>query len=527
MSDASHPTRRTDLGVQVGLVTAAAQVGGTFAPSLTPRSDVDQGAVTALSTGLHYLLALSTQDALQAVAAELAGMPALSRWSDHATRQRRLVLAADLVAVPAGAALRAALPNRPGEAMLRGAARQAGWRTAATGIAALSLEAVRAALRLLDERLDAGGRVANLPVAVPLGMAIAVAVDRGRRVEPEPGWRDPDPPPLGRSVLVAGGVEGALALLAYGEHLLATTAGERLSALLPGGPQVWRLAAHAASVGALAAGTSVVWSRAMRSIEEGAAAEETVLGEGDPTRWLTPTMSGGPGSLVPWSTLGKEGARHMVTAVRPAPLTERPAGVPDVDLSIATVMGTPAVAAPVQVFVGLDTAPTPQERVELALAEMERTGAFDRSLLVLVSPTGLGYVNYVAMAAVQYLTLGDVASVTVQYSNRPSPLSLGRVARAREQNRLLWLRVVHELRRRPGPRPRVVLFGESLGAHTSQDVFLHSGTLGLEALGIDRALWLGTPYGSGWMHEVTGPAAARRRPEPASPSSTTSSSCTW
>jgi uncharacterized membrane protein len=50
----------------------------------------------------------------------------------------------------------------------------------------------------------------------------------------------------------------------------------------------------------------------------------------------------------------------------------------------------------------------------------------------------------------------------------------------------------------------VVLFGESLGAHTSQDVFLHWGTLGLETLGIDRALWIGTPYGSGWMHQVTG-----------------------
>ncbi len=48
-----------------------------------------------------------------------------------------------------------------------------------------------------------------------------------------------------------------------------------------------------------------------------------------------------------------------------------------------------------------------------------------------------------------------------------------------------------------------MLFGESLGAHTSQDVFLHWGTLGLEALGIDRALWIGTPYGSKWMAQVT------------------------
>ena len=40
------------------------------------------------------------------------------------------------------------------------------------------------------------------------------------------------------------------------------------------------------------------------------------------------------------------------------------------------------------------------------MAELERTGAFDRSLLVLVSPTGTGYVNYVAVAALQYLALG-------------------------------------------------------------------------------------------------------------------------
>ena len=184
-------------------------------------------------------------------------------------------------------------------------------------------------------------------------------------------------------------------------------------------------------------------------------------------------------------------------------MPDRPAGLPD--LSIETVTGEPVLAAPVQVYVGLDSAPTVRERVDLALAEMERTGAFDRSVLMLVSPTGFGYVNYVALAAAQYLSRGDIASVTMQYARRPSPLSLGRVGQAREQNSLLWLRILERLRLMEGPRPRVVLFGESLGAHTSQDVFLHRGTLGLRALGIDHALWLGTPYGSEWMHEVTGP----------------------
>jgi uncharacterized membrane protein len=33
---------------------------------------------------------------------------------------------------------------------------------------------------------------------------------------------------------------------------------------------------------------------------------------------------------------------------------------------------------------------------------MDRTGAWSRSLLMLVSPTATGYVNYVATASAQY-----------------------------------------------------------------------------------------------------------------------------
>jgi uncharacterized membrane protein len=242
----------------------------------------------------------------------------------------------------------------------------------------------------------------------------------------------------------------------------------------------------------------------MRKIEAGASADEPVLESDEAARWTGPTVSGGAESLVPWSTLGREGRRHALTFVRPDTFPDRPEGVPD--LSIETVMGEPARATPAHVYVSLDSAPTARERADLALAEMERVGAFDRSLIMLVSPTGTGYVNYVAVAAAAYLTRGDVATVTMQYSKRPSPLSLGKVKEAREQNRHLWLRIVERLHHRPGRLPRVVVFGESLGAHTSQDAFLHWGTLGPQALGIERALWIGTPYLSGWMHEVTGPA---------------------
>ena len=240
-----------------------------------------------------------------------------------------------------------------------------------------------------------------------------------------------------------------------------------------------------------------MYHRIIGKLEAGTTVDDPTLDQIAETFGLESTVSGSGPSLVSWETLGREGRRHAVAGVRPEPVPNRPAGMPD--LSIPAVMKEPACATPVQVYVGLDSAPTAAERVDLALAEMDRAGAWDRSLIMLVSPTGTGYVNYSATASVQYLTRGDCAIVTMQYSKRPSPLSLGRIKVAREQNRLLWLRIVERLRDLPAERrPRVVLFGESLGAHTSQDVFIHWGTLGLQALGIDRALWIGTPYASRW-----------------------------
>ncbi len=47
-----------------------------------------------------------------------------------------------------------------------------------------------------------------------------------------------------------------------------------------------------------------------------------------------------------------------------------------------------------------------------------------------------------------------------------------------------------------------MLFGESLGAWTSQDAFAHRGTQGLLDAGVDGAIWIGTPYMSKWKNEV-------------------------
>ena len=126
---------------------------------------------------------------------------------------------------------------------------------------------------------------------------------------------------------------------------------------------------------------------------------------------------------------------------------------------------------------------------------------------MVISPTGSGYVNYVAVEAAEYMTRGNIASVTMQYSLRPSALSLDRVAEGRLQYRMLIDAIHNQLAEQPaGQRPRIVIFGESLGAWTSQDAFAHRGTQGLLDAAIDRAIWIGTPYMSKWEQEALGSA---------------------
>jgi uncharacterized membrane protein len=66
---------------------------------------------------------------------------------------------------------------------------------------------------------------------------------------------------------------------------------------------------------------------------------------------------------------------------------------------------------PIRVYVGLRAADTPAERAKLALEELKRAGAFERSTLIVITPTGTGWVDPGAMDSIEYLHHGDVASV--------------------------------------------------------------------------------------------------------------------
>ena len=230
----------------------------------------------------------------------------------------------------------------------------------------------------------------------------------------------------------------------------------------------------------LAAGTAtgavrVAKSRASSRLEGGGRA----IDAGFATPPALETLSGGPGSLVDYATVGREGARFLSSSV--------PASV------IEEVTGRPPSMSAVRVFVGYDTAPTPEERVALALAELRRTGAYDRAHLLIGAPAGSGYANSTPVDVLEIMTGGDIAAVAVGYGLLPSFLSLDRVPIASQTQRLLIDGITADLAGRDH-RPRVLLYGESLGARVQQAA-IPAGTSDLDRIGAAGALWVGTPGG--------------------------------
>jgi uncharacterized membrane protein len=145
---------------------------------------------------------------------------------------------------------------------------------------------------------------------------------------------------------------------------------------------------------------------------------------------------------------------------------------------------------PVRVFVGVDAAETVEERARLAVDELERLGGFARRRLLVCSPTLRGYVNPIPVAAEEHLAGGDVASVAIQYFDRRTLFMPFKVPIAARTHRAL----LEELRRRAPAEVEVCVYGESLGAWASQNVFRRDGVRALDEARVARALWIGTPY---------------------------------
>jgi uncharacterized membrane protein len=183
--------------------------------------------------------------------------------------------------------------------------------------------------------------------------------------------------------------------------------------------------------------------------------DQTPAGIEQPT---VSSRSGGPGSLIPWASLGREGRTFMGGGASAA--------------EIAEFTGAPALE-PVRAYAGLESAPTTEARAALAVDDLARVGGFDRSLLVVVTTTGSGWVDPGAVDTVEYLTGGDSATVAMQYSYLPSWISyLVDQDRARESGRELFDAVYDRWSKLPlDDRPRLVVVGESLGSYGGETAF--------------------------------------------------------
>ena len=208
----------------------------------------------------------------------------------------------------------------------------------------------------------------------------------------------------------------------------------------------------------------------------------------------SPVRSSGPGSLVSWESLGEQGRTFIGTGPTRAEL-EAFAG-PGIEVS-----------DPVRVYVGLRAAETPEAQADLAVAELERTGGFDREVLVVVTVTGTGWVNPVAAAGLEYLWAGDTAMVATQYSYLPSWISfLVDLDKAAAASRALLDAVVERWSALPeAERPRLVVFGESLGSFGSESGFAPDGQRATPAdvtATVDAALWVGPTFNNPIWNQI-------------------------
>ncbi|WP_234986632.1 alpha/beta-hydrolase family protein [Demequina sp. NBRC 110055] len=187
--------------------------------------------------------------------------------------------------------------------------------------------------------------------------------------------------------------------------------------------------------------------------------------------------SGSPDSLVKWEDVGQAG----VKIVGDGPTVEEIAAVTDLEAT-----------EPIRIYVGINSPGTVEERAQLAVAELERTGAAERSQLLVAGTTGTGWLDPAAIDGFEYLHAGDTALVTMQYGSTPSPVSaLLTPELAPEGTSALFDAVYAWWSELPeDSRPELTVYGLSLGSYGMNAAFDTEEDLLTQT---DGAVLAGTP----------------------------------
>jgi uncharacterized membrane protein len=462
---------------RVALFAAAMSVGPSFEPGLQPRKTRDQ----AIATGVIAATTLGAVTVAQSFV-ESVGRLITGGRTDAASASVRLgfQVGSNVVIGAVAEGLSRALPPHEDERFRRGIVRVAANRTARVAALGATVSAVIGTTDLINEKTANRRWLTRIPVALPVGVGISAwHIHRTHRAAAEYGDTTIEDVSAAKSAGIAVGVGAGVIGLQLAERTIAHGVARGLSRVAPNYDVVSNPIGHAVALALLGGGLVAGYEYAVRRVEQGGAAIEPAYDM--PAQ--SPMVSGSPASAVSFDSLSREGRRYVNMVLSRQEIEE--------------VMGQPAVADPIRVFVGLDSAVEAEDRVDLLMDELVRTGAFERDVLCLASPTGSGYINYVLLEALEYMTLGNCATATMQYSLLPSPMSLNRTRLAVEQNRDLMHAVTGYLRGMdPDARPKLVLFGESLGALTMQDVWRHRTVEAFDRDFVHSSIFLGTPSGT-------------------------------
>lgn len=209
-----------------------------------------------------------------------------------------------------------------------------------------------------------------------------------------------------------------------------------------------------------------------------------------------PERSGSPQSRSSWRAVGGQGRVFLGRGPSCA--------------DIEAVTGCSAME-PIRVYAGMpEEGQSLQSAADLVVEELHRTGAFDRAVILIATSTGSGWVDEWQVQPLEYLTRGNCATASMQYSFVPSSINFLTDLDVSEEAAVILFetirRAVDEIPE--DRRPALFVCGESLGAYASQHVF--SGIVDVLSR-TDGALWVGTPAFTPMHAELT---AIRHRGSP-------------
>jgi len=203
---------------------------------------------------------------------------------------------------------------------------------------------------------------------------------------------------------------------------------------------------------------------------------------------LRSEKSGSPSSFAPWDTLGFQGRNFTGTG----PSAEE-----------LTTLNNRLAKEPIRIYAGLQSAGTIEERVAVLLSELQRTRAYERSLLVMIPTTGTGWVDPVAARSIESMYNGDTVLVAMQYSYLPSWISFLADQQKSIQAARAMVDAIHSrwLQWSPAQHPVLALYGESLGSLAGQGAFQFLPDIAEK--NVTSVLWVGPPNGSGLWKALT------------------------